>query len=96
MQGIFDALSTVGTVAVGATMVQGLFAGASLQAIWSLFNTQQLSIHYLILNVTNIPSNAFAFQEFISEINMRAQYKDFLEDFYPMMFNFTKYETPIE
>ena len=61
MQGIFDALATVGTAAVGATMVLGLFAGASLQAIWSLFDTQQLSIHYLILNVTNIPSNAFAF-----------------------------------
>ena len=27
---------------------------------------------------------------------MRAQYKDFLEDFYPMLLNFTQHETPIE
>jgi hypothetical protein len=61
-----------------------------LQDLWSALNNQQIAIHLSVINA-NIPSNALAFQEAVSDLNQRDVYPT--DEIYEAIFSFNETES---
>jgi hypothetical protein len=67
-------------------MLLSVSVNGILQDLWSALNNQQIAIHLSVINIPNIPSNALAFQDTVSDLNQRDVYPT--EWIYEAIFSF--------
>ena len=67
----------------------------SLQDLWAMLNTQQITIHMMLLRASQtIPGNMVTFNTQLSSMNQNDMYPT--DIIYGLLFSFTEKESPIE
>lgn len=67
----------------------------SLQDLWAMLNTQAITIHMMLFRASQtIPGNMVTFNKQLSNMNQNDMYPT--DIIFPLFFNFTEKDSPIE
>lgn len=76
-------------------MVYQVLMAKSLQDLWAMLNTQAITIHMMLFRASQtIPGNLVTFNKQLSNMNQKDMYPT--DIIFPLFFNFTEKNSPIE
>ena len=76
-------------------LVVNILVTKSLQDLWGMLNTQQITIHMMLFRCSyTVPSNMFVFNSYMSQLTQKDMYPT--DEIFGLMFEFTEKDSPIE
>jgi hypothetical protein len=92
---VVSALTTVAKALQTTIFVANILLSKSLQDLWGMLNTQAITIHLMLFRCSyTLPGFVCLFNKLLSNLNQKDMYPT--GEIYPIIFNFTETESPIE